>query len=156
MREQKSKDYLCGRKSINTRNAGRVYCSCMTTSMQASNTAAGCFLANPDLISQLNKIAMPDLNECVPGPAKNISDTLPSLTTLEKHEDKNALGLLQRVVKLARSILGRTYSMHPLRNAFDSVPFSANKHGILIATTEDHLHAFESGVMLNLADVAYA
>ncbi len=46
--------------------------------------------------------------------------------------------------------------MHPLRNAFDSVPFSANKHGILIATTEDHLHAFESGVMLNLADVAYA
>jgi hypothetical protein len=31
--------------------------------------------------------------------------------------------------------------------------FGANKHGILVATTEDHLHAFESGIMLNLADL---
>jgi hypothetical protein len=45
--------------------------------------------------------------------------------------------------------------MHPLRNAFDGVPFGANKHGILVATTEDHLHACESGIMLNLAEVAY-
>jgi hypothetical protein len=45
--------------------------------------------------------------------------------------------------------------MHPLRNAFDSVPFGANKHGILVATTEDHLHAYESGIVLNLAEVAY-
>jgi hypothetical protein len=45
--------------------------------------------------------------------------------------------------------------MHPLRNAFDSVPFGANKHGILVATTEDHLHACKSGIMLNLAEVAY-
>jgi hypothetical protein len=40
--------------------------------------------------------------------------------------------------------------MHPLRNAFDGVPFGANKHGILVALTEDHLHACESGIMLNL------
>jgi hypothetical protein len=45
--------------------------------------------------------------------------------------------------------------MHPLRNAFDGEPFGANKHGILVATTEDHLHAGESGIMLNLAEVAY-
>jgi hypothetical protein len=45
--------------------------------------------------------------------------------------------------------------MHPLRNAFDGVPFGANKHGILVATREDHLHACESGIMLNLAEVAY-
>jgi hypothetical protein len=44
--------------------------------------------------------------------------------------------------------------MQPLRNAFDSVSFSANKHGILVATTEDHLHACESGIMLSLAEVA--
>jgi hypothetical protein len=74
---------------------------------------------------------------------------------LEKHEYKKALGFLNRRVKLARSILGRTYSMHPLRNAFDGVPFGAKKHGILVATTEDHLHACESGIMLNHAEVAY-
>jgi hypothetical protein len=30
-----------------------------------------------------------------------------------------------------------------------------NPNGILVATTEDHLHACESGIMLNLAEVAY-
>ncbi len=92
-----------------------------------------------------------ELNKCVPGPAKTISDTLPRLTTLERHEYKKALCFLHRRVKLARSILGRT----PLRNAFDNVPFGANKHGILVATTEDHLHACELGKKLNLAEVAY-
>jgi hypothetical protein len=58
----------------------------MTSGLQASNTVAGCCLANPDVISQLNEIAMMELNECVPGPAKTISDTLLRLTTLEKHE----------------------------------------------------------------------
>jgi hypothetical protein len=52
-----------------------------------------------------------ELNKCLPGPAKTISDTLPRSTTLEKHEYKKALGFLNRIVKLARSILGRTYSM---------------------------------------------
>jgi hypothetical protein len=126
MGDQKSQDYLCGRKSINSRNAGRVHRSCMTSGLQASNMVAGCCLANPDVISKLNKIAMMELNKCLPGPAKTISDTLPRSTTLEKHE------YLNRRVKLARNILGRTYSMHPLRNAFDSVPFGANKHGILV------------------------
>jgi hypothetical protein len=98
---------------------------------------------------------MMELNECVPGPLKTISDTLPRPTTLEKHVFKKALGFLNRRVKLARSILGRTYSVYPLRNAFDGVPFGANKHGILVARTEDHLHACESGIMLNLAEVAY-
>jgi hypothetical protein len=141
MGDQKSQDYLCGRKSINSGNAGKVHHSCMTSSLQASNTVAGCCLANPDVISKLNEIAMTELNECLPGPAKTISDTHPRSTTLEKCEDKKALDFLNRRDKLARNILGRTYSMHPLRNAFDGVPFSANKHGILVATTEDHLHA---------------
>jgi hypothetical protein len=94
MGNQKSQDYICGRKSIYSRNAGRVHCSCMTSSMQASNMVAGCCLANPNVISQLNEIAMTDLNECIPGPAKTISDTLPWSTTLEKHEYKKTLGSL--------------------------------------------------------------
>ncbi len=116
---QLSQDYICGRKSINSENGRRVHHSCMTSGLQASNMVASCCLANPDVISQLNKISMMELNECVPGPAKTISDTLPRSTTLEKHEYKKALGFLNRRVKLAKSILGRTYSMHPLRNAFD-------------------------------------
>jgi hypothetical protein len=135
MGDQKSQDYLCCRKSINSRNAGRVHSSCMISGLQGSNTA------NPDVISKLNEIAMTELNKCLPGPAKTISNTLPRSTTLGKHECKKALDFLNRRVKLARNILGRAYSMHPLRNAFDSVPFGANKHGILVATTEDHLHA---------------
>ncbi len=102
MGDQKSQDYLCGRKSINSRNAGRVHHSCMTSGLQASNMVAGCCLANPDVISQLNKIAM---TECVPGPEKTTSDTLSRSTTLEKLEYKKALGLLNRRVKLARRIL---------------------------------------------------
>jgi hypothetical protein len=91
MGNQKSQDYIYGRKSINSRNAGRVHHSCMTSGMQGSNMVAGCCLANPDVISQLNKIAMTDLNECVPGQAKTITDTLPRSTTLEKHEYKKGI-----------------------------------------------------------------
>jgi hypothetical protein len=123
MGDQKSRDYLCGRKSNNSGNAGRVHHSCMTSGLQASNTVAGYCLANPDVISKLNKIALTELNECLPGPAKTIIDTLPRSTTLKKCEYKKALDFLNRRVKLARNILGRTYSMHPLGNAFDCVPF---------------------------------
>jgi hypothetical protein len=56
MGNQKSQDFLCGRKSIKSRNAGRVHCSCMTSGLQASNMVASCCLANPDVIIQLNKI----------------------------------------------------------------------------------------------------
>jgi hypothetical protein len=77
----------------------------------ASNMVAGCCLANPDVISKLNKIAMMELNKCLPGPAKTISDTLRTSTTLEKCEYKKALDFLNRRVKLARNIHGRTYSM---------------------------------------------
>jgi hypothetical protein len=49
----------------------------MTSGLQASNMVASCCLANPDVISQLNEIAMTELNECLPGPAKTFSDTLP-------------------------------------------------------------------------------
>ncbi len=92
MGDQKSQDYICGRKSINSGNARKVHHSCMTSGLQASNMVAMCCHANPDVISQLNEIAMTELNECLPGPEKTISDTLPRSTTLEKHEYKKALG----------------------------------------------------------------
>jgi hypothetical protein len=46
MGDQKSQDYLCGRKSINFGNAGWVHHSCMVLAIQASNVSmmnhAGC------------------------------------------------------------------------------------------------------------------
>jgi hypothetical protein len=60
---------------------------------------AGCCLANPDVISKLNEIALTELNKCLPGPAKTLSDTLPRSTTLEKREYKTALDFLNRRVK---------------------------------------------------------
>jgi hypothetical protein len=63
MGNQKSQDYICGRNSINSGNAGsRVHHSCTTSGLQASNMVASCCLANPDVISQLNKIAMNGMN----------------------------------------------------------------------------------------------
>jgi hypothetical protein len=120
----------------------------MTSGLHAFNTVAGCCLASPDVISQLNGIAIMELSKSVHCPAMTIRKLLPRLTTLQKHEYKKALEFLNRRVKLARSILAKTYSVHPLWNAFDGVPFGANKHGILVATTEDHLHACKSGIML--------
>jgi hypothetical protein len=45
--------------------------------------------------------------------------------------------------------------MHAHRNAFDGIDYGANEHGILVATAKDHLHSCESGIMLNLVEVAY-
>jgi hypothetical protein len=109
MGNQNSQEYLCGRKSINSGNAGIVNCFYMTSHLQPSKMIAGCCLANPNVISQLNKIAVMELNECVPDPAMTNRDTLPRLTALEKCEYKKALDFLNRRVKLARSIVAKMY-----------------------------------------------
>jgi hypothetical protein len=63
---------------------------------------------------------------------------------------------IQQQQRLAKAILGRTFLMHPLRNAFTDMPFGANKHGILVVTVEDHLHSCESGILLHhTSKVAY-
>jgi hypothetical protein len=56
------------------------------------------------------------------------------------------------VKKLAKAILNKT---HIHRSAFDGIDFGANPHGILGATTDNHLHSCEAGIMMNLAEVAY-
>jgi len=157
MGDQKLQDYLCGRKLTNSGNAGRVHQACMTSAIQASNTenVAGCRLVNIDVINQLNKLATTQVDESVPGPAKIVSDTLLRDTANERQEHKNSLALVQRMAKLAKVILGKTYSMHALKNAFDGIPFGANCHGILVATTDDHMHSAEAGIMLNVTQVSY-
>lgn len=158
--DQNSQDYLCGRKLVNTGNAGWVHRSCMTSAVKASDVSntghpLGCRLVNHDVIGQLNNMALTQLDDESPGPLRAIRTTLPQETSAEKREYKKSVSYLRRRVSLANAILGKTYSMHPLRSAFEGVPFGANKHGILVASTDDHLHAGESGILLNIAEMAY-
>jgi len=157
MGDQKLQDYLCGRKSTNSGNVGRVHQACMLSAAQASNTEnhAGCRLVDVDVINKLNKLALTPVDLSVPGPAKTVSDTLPRDTVSERKEHKKALDFVKRTAKLAKTILGRVYSMHALKNAFDGIPFGANRQGILVATTDDHMHSAEVGIMLNVAQVSY-
>jgi hypothetical protein len=66
-----------------------------------------------------------------------------------------AIAHVGHVKKLAKAILNKTFSTHIHRSAFDGIDFGANPHGILGATTDDHLHSFEACIMMNLAEVAY-
>jgi hypothetical protein len=58
------------------------------------------------------------------------------------------------VQKLAKAILNKVFCLHPHQNSFDGVNFGANTHGVLVTTTDDHLHSCKAGVLLNLAKVA--
>lgn len=153
--DQKSQDHLCGWKSTNSGNAGRVHHSCMASAVVASNVSTAtntspCQLASHEVIHELNKLALASTNEMVNAPAQDLSNTLPTVTATEKREYKRAIEYLKHQKRVAISILGRVFSMHPLRNAFEGIPFGANCHGILVATTEDHLHATELGIMFTL------
>jgi hypothetical protein len=160
MGDQKSQDYLCGRKSTNSGNAGRVHRSCMASAVSASNVSttvspSPCWLVSYEVVHVMNKLALTSVDEAVPGTAQELRDALPMVTATEKREYKRAIEYLKQQKRLAVAILGRVYSMHPLRNAFAGVPFGANQHGIFVTTTEDHLHATESAIMFHVAEVAY-
>jgi hypothetical protein len=82
MGNQKSQHYLCGRKLSSSGNMGWVHHSCMASAIQASNVCTtinndGCKLANPDVICQLNNMALMEVNEAAEGPLKTINDSLP-------------------------------------------------------------------------------
>ena len=156
MGDQKSQDCVCGRKSTNAGNAGRVHRACMCSSLRASDGSVDniCRLVNAAVIEQLNKVALVPLDTDVSGPAKTIHESIPG-TGEGKRRKKALLDHLGRKVKLARALLARPYTMHPLRNAFDGVLFGANKHGVFVATADDHLHSTEAGLLLAAAQVAH-
>jgi hypothetical protein len=162
MGDQLSQDHLVGRKPINSGNAGRVHRVCMSLAVQAfnvsndSHTASEeCRLVNHEIIRQLNNLALMELDPSVNGPAKTVNEALSTDTVPERKEHKKSVDYMRRVARLAEAILGKVYSMYPVRNAFEHIPFGINKHGIIVATTEDHLHSAESGILLHIAEVGY-
>lgn len=155
MGNQKLQDYIFGRKSSNTGAACQVHCSCMASAVMS--TTGGCHSKAPyDVIQKLNSLALLDISDGLEsGLLLHLKNSLPLDSRLQKHEYQAVVSHLCRVQKLAKGILSKTFCMHPIRNAFKEIPFGANSHGILVATTDNHMHSCESGVLLNMAKVTY-
>ena len=99
---------------------------------------SGCRLVSVDVTRKLNKVVLILLETTVCGPAQRICHSLPETSRREKQKQKSMLDFLSRKVQLAKALLARPYTMHPLRNAFDGIPFGSNTHGVFAATTDDH------------------
>ena len=160
--DQKSQDFLCGRKAINNGSAGRVHRGCMASAVNSTAVGpdgalnGGCQKPPIRVLSRLNHLALMDTSDnATSGPMALVEQLLPSESTIQRKEKRLVVQHICRVKRLAKNILGKVFSMHAHRNAFDGIDFGANEHGILVATAEDHLHSCESGIMLNLAEVAY-
>ncbi len=160
--DQKSQDFLCGRKVINNGSAGRVHCRCMALAVNSTAVGpggalhGGCQNLLIQVLNRLNDLALMDVsNNATSGPMAVINKILPAESIKQQREKCAVVQHICFVKRVATKILGKVFSMHGHRNAFDGINFGANKHGILVATAEDHLHSCESGIMLNLAEVVY-
>jgi hypothetical protein len=153
---------LCGSKVINNGSAGRVHRRCMalavnSTAVGPDGALHGGYQKPPiQVLNSLNDLALMAVNNNAnSGPMALIQQLLPSGSTNQWKEKRLVVQHLCHVKRLSKHILGKVFSMHAHLNAFDGIDFGANEHGILVATAEDHLHSCESGIMLNLAEVAY-
>jgi hypothetical protein len=159
---QKSQDYLCGRKASNNGSAGHVHRGCMASAVYPTAVGpggvlhGGCQKPPTQVLRRLNYLALMDVSDVAEsGPISRVHQLLPVNSRNKQLEKHRALKLFHCVQKLSIGILGSIFTMHAHRNAFDGIDFGANEHGILDVTVEDHLHSFKSGVMLNLSEVAY-
>ena len=151
--DQKSQDYVCGRISSNKGAAGRVHRACMCSGVRAGDATKGSCssLVNVEVTSELNKIALMSLDSL----CSSIRESLPGRSSAVAKQRNMIVSHVTRTVRLARALLAKPYTLHPLRNAFDGVCFGANMHGVHLATAEDHLHSTEAGVIQYINDVTY-
>jgi hypothetical protein len=61
--------------------------------------------------------------------------------------------LMKRRYGLAHGVLGRSYSVHPICNAFDCISFGSNPNEIHRATLDDTLQFCDSGLFLYMGQV---
>ena len=104
-----------------------------------------CCPVDISIINKLTSIAIrtdEEIEESIPG----------NISVKEKNIMRN---FMKRQVKIATNILSNPYTMHPINNAFKNIDFGANEMGILHATADDHMHSFESGFAMYLAQAAY-
>ena len=153
MGDQKSQDTLCGRKKSNSGGAARVHRRCMCSSMHGSDSSTKCQPVSKPIIDRLRDISFQDQPNSVSMTTVDTRLPLNVRGNVEKH--KHAVSFIKRRSRLARDILGRTYTMHAIRNAFDRIGFGTNQNKILSATLDDPLHFCNSGFFLYMGQVAY-
>jgi Plavaka transposase len=158
--DQLSQDYICGRMPINSGNAGRIHRGCGSSAIHLGNAldqngilSKSCRGPPTELLKRLNNLALLDVTSLEQG---QLNELLPPASGRQtRKQNKLVVEYLLRVKKLAKAILNKTFSMYELTNAFEGIDFGSNTNGVLVATTEDHLHSFEAGAMHQLAEVSY-
>ena len=68
---------------------------------------------------------------------------------------KAAHTFAKRRAGVAQEILGKVFTMHPLRNAWDPICFGSNKNGKFGATLDDPIHFNEPGLFDGVAKAFY-
>ena len=157
MGDQKSQDNICARKQSNTYSASRIHRTCMTSGLAAADGDINkhCGVVDPQVVDFLRDVALIPIEKTtaitLDGPQKTIATSTHGAAA----DKQKALQLLQRQVRLSDAILQKAYTMYPIRNAFDGMLYGANVHRQYLATVDDHLHATEGGMLLNVAETGY-
>ena len=151
--DQKSQDYICGRMCSNHGSSGRVHRGCMCSGIRGGDAVhSSCSsLVNVDVVSELNKVALLSIDSL----SDSIRSSIVGTSRMAEDQRDLMLSFVDRSVRTARALLARPYTLHPLRNAFSGVSFGANRHGVFVATAEDHLHSTEAGLIDYINAVAY-
>jgi hypothetical protein len=153
MGDQKSQDTLCGRKKSYGGGTARIHRRCMCSSMHASDSSAKCKLVSEPILDRLRDISFEDQPSSAA--TEHADEKLPPDIRGNVQKRKDAMLFIKRRSRLAREILGRTHTMHAIRNAFDNVRFGSNQNGMHFAALDDAPHFCNSGFFLCMGKAAY-
>ena len=132
MGDKKSQDSLCARKKSNGGGAARAHRGCMCSSVCGSNSSTKCSPVSKPILDRLRDLSFEDEpnSEVMTAIPTKLPPTVRGHVTKRKH----AISFIKRRSRLARDILGKTYTMHAIRNAFDHISFGTNLNKIYSAT----------------------
>ena len=163
--DQLSQDNICARVSSNNGTAGRIHRGCGSSALHLANAlnsdgilSQKCRPPPTAIMRRLNDLALLDAaddqtsSDVIEGILPTTGD---NATAESRKQNKLTLELLDRVKRLAKGILYKTFSTHAIENAFDGIDFGANEHGLLIAAVDDDLHSNEAGVLHALSEVCF-
>lgn len=153
--DQLSQDHLCGRRLVHS-GAGRIHRGCFTSYMNAATTPPkeGCFRIPKKIYDQLIHIILEWDDEDTR--LKRFETCQDQLSSSDRPISNNQLSSILRFrAQLARDILEKVYSLHPIRNAFNKLSFGCNEDGIHRATLDDPMHFNSSGLFFYLAQVTF-
>jgi hypothetical protein len=112
---QKSQDFLCGRKAINNGSAGWVHHRCMASAVNSTAVGpdsalhGGCQKPPIQVLNRLNDLALMDVNDNAnSGPMALVQQLLPSGSTNQQKEKRLVVQHLCRVKRLSKNILGKS------------------------------------------------